>query len=302
MDSGGETALNTRSMLPRRLLLGLGLAALGGPTRLAGAAAEPPAPAAPALAPDVKRILDRGRLVVAAAGFETPPFVFTGNAGKPDGTDIDLATNMAKALGVDIVFDRRAQNFNEIVAIIARREADLAISKLSETLDRALKVRFSQPYLVLRHALLLNRLRFVKISKGRDPVDVVRDFGATIAVVKGTAYVEYAKRLLPHAELREYPTWEPDAVGAVMRGEVVAAYRDELEVRRVLAAWPEAPLELRPAILTDTRDPIGIGVPWDSAQLLAWVDFYLQSTAKPLSIDQLMARYALAEKDKGPAN
>ena len=300
MDSGVETALNKDVMLPRRLLLGFGLAALGGVPRLAEAETAPAE--APTLAPDIKRILDRGRLIVAVAGFETPPFVYAGAGGAPEGTDVDLATAMAKALGVEISFDRRARNFNEIVDVVARREADLAVSKLSETLDRALKVRFSQPYLVLRHALLLNRLRFVKIAKGRDPVEVVREFGATIAVVKGTAYVEYAKRLLPHAELREYPSWEPDAVGAVMSGEVVAAYRDELEVRRVLAARPEAPLELRPAILTDTRDPIGIAVPWDSAQLLAWVDFYLQSTAKPLSIEELMARYALAEKDKRPAN
>lgn len=289
-------------MLARRSLFGLALAALGGAPRLAVAesAAAPAAPASPpSVAPEIKRILDRGRLVVAVAGFETPPFVATGADGKPEGTDIDLAAAMAKALRVDIVFDRRAQNFNEIIDIVARHEADLAISKLSETLDRALRVRFSRPYLVLRHALLLNRLRFAKIAKGRDPLAVVRDFDATIAVVAGTAYVEYAKRLLPHAKIREYPAWDPGAINAVLHGEVVAAYRDELEVRRVLTARPDAPLQLRPAILTDTRDPIGIALPWDSSQLLVWVDFYLENVAKPLSIDELMARYAQPAATKG---
>ena len=283
-------------MLGRRSLFGLSLAALGGLPRLARAETAPSVPPA-TLAPDVKRILDRGRLVVAVAGFPSPPFVTLDPEGKPQGTDIEFAQAMAQALGVGIEFDQRARNFNEIVEVVIRREADLALSKVSETLDRALRVRFSQPYLVLRHALLLNRLRFARIAKGRDAVEVVKDFDATIAVVGGTAYVEYAKRFFPNATIREYAHWEKGAVDAVLRGEVVAAYRDELEVRHVLAARPEAPLELRPAILTDTRDPIGIAVPWDSAQLLGWIDFYLQSTAKPLGIDALLARY---DKPGGP--
>ncbi|HZB91042.1 MAG TPA: transporter substrate-binding domain-containing protein [Stellaceae bacterium] len=275
-------------MLRRRTLFGLGLAGLGGLPRLARAAAA--SPAAPDLAPDIARIRDRGRLVVAVAGFATPPFVSIGSDGKPEGTDIDAAAAMAAALGVGLEFDHRAGNYNEIIDIVAAHEADFAISKLSETLDRALKVRFSTPYLVLRHALLLNRLRFAQTAKGRDPVEVVQEFNASIAVVAGTAYVEYAKRLLPHARIREYPDW-PASVAAVLKGEVVAAYRDELEVKHILTAYPEAPLQLRPAILTDTRDPIGIVLPWDSTQLLAWVDFYLENAAKPLSVDQLLARY-----------
>lgn len=275
-------------MLRRRTLFGLGLAGLGGLPRLARAEGTPPS--APALAPDVARIRDRGRLVVAVAGFPTPPFAAIGNDGKLKGTDIDFAAAMAAALGVGLDFDHRAGNYDEIIGIVAAHEADLAISKLSETLDRALKVRFSQPYLVLRHALLLNRLRFAQTAKGRDPVEVVQEFNASIAVVAGTAYVEYAKRLLPHAKIREYADW-PGAVAAVLTGEVVAAYRDELEVKHVLTAYPEAPLQLRPAILTDTHDPIGIALPWDSTQLLAWVDFYLANAAKPLSVDQLLARY-----------
>lgn len=274
-------------MLARRTLLGFTLAALGGPV---GAAVAQPA--APAQAPDMKRILDRGSLLVAAAGFEAPPFVATGANGKPEGTDIDLATGMATALRVGITFDRRARSFNELIDIVVRHEADLAISKLSATLDRATRVRFSRPYLVLQHALLLNRLRFAQIAKGRDPIEVVRGSDASVGVVSGTAYVEYARRLLPNAKLREYPRWAPDLVDALLRGDVVAAYRDELEVKRALAERPEAPLQLRPAVLTDTRDPIGVAVPWDSTQLLAWVDFYLETQVKPLSVEQLLAHAA----------
>jgi polar amino acid transport system substrate-binding protein len=273
-------------MLRRRTLFGLGLAGLGGVPRLVRAAAAPE----PAQAPDIARIRARGRLVVAVAGFAIPPFVTIGADGAPTGADIDIATDMAKALGVDLAFDHRARTVDAMIDIVAARDADLAISRLSETLDRALRVRFSRPYLVLHQALLLNRLRFAQTAKGRDPLDVVQASGASIGVVAGSAYVEYARRLLPHARLREYADW-PSMIDAVRRGDVVAAYGDELEVKHALIADPAAPLQLRPAILADTRDPIGIALPWDSLSLLAWVDLYLENTAKPLGVDELLARY-----------
>jgi polar amino acid transport system substrate-binding protein len=273
-------------MLRRRILFGLGLAGLGGVPRLVRAAAAPE----PALPPDIARIRKRGRLVVAVAGVAIPPFVTIGADGTPTGTDIDIATDMAKALGVSLAFDHRARSGDEMIDIIAARDADLAISKLSETLDRALRVRFSRPYLVLHQALLLNRLRFAQTAKGRDPMEMVQESDASIGVMTGGAYVEYAKRLLPRARLREYADW-PSMIDAVRRGDVVAAYGDELEVRHALMADPAAPLQLRSAILADTRDPIGIALPWDSLSLLAWVDLYLETAAKPLDVDELLTRY-----------
>ncbi len=259
-------------MLARRALLGLAVAALGGLPggALAQSAAVP-------MAPDIKRILDRGRLRVALAAVEAPPFIVTGADGALGGSDIDLARGMAKALGVAVAFDRRALSGNDVIELVARHEADLAISRLSETLERAMRVRFSRPYLVLHQALLLNRLRFAQIAEGREPIDVVRGGDTAVAVVSGTAYVDYARRLLPRARLREYPRWEPDLIDAVLHGEIAAAYGDELEVKRALTARPEAPLQLRLAMLGDTRDPIGVALPWDSTQLLAWVDLYLET-------------------------
>ncbi|HXZ00611.1 MAG TPA: transporter substrate-binding domain-containing protein [Stellaceae bacterium] len=273
-------------MLARRALLGLALAALSG--RRGPAAAQGPPP----LAPDIKRILDRGRLLVAVAGFEAPPFVVTGADGEVHGSDIDLALGMAKALGVAVGFDRRARSFDEVIDLVARHEADLAVSKLRETLDRAARVRFSRPYLVLHRALLFNRPRIAEIAKGRDPIDVMGELDAAVGLVGAAADLDDARRLLPRARLREYPRWEPELLDAVLRGDVVAAYRDELDVKRALAMRPDMPLRLRAAILADARDLIAVALPWDSAQLLAWVDFYLESEIKPISVDALLARDA----------
>lgn len=242
----------------------------------------------PSLAPDMQRIMDRGKLVVAITAADVPPFVVTGADGKLAGHDIALAEGMARALGVPVAFDRSAGSADAVIDVVARHGADVGLSRLSETLDRAKRVRFSRPYLTLHRALLLNRPRFARLAQGRDPVEVMRGLEAAIAVVDSSDR-EAAQRLLPEARLRDYPRWEPDAVDAVLKGTVAAALGDELMVRRALAAQPEAPLLLRSAILPGTRDPIGVALPWDSLQLLAWVDLYLETAATPLDLDALLA-------------
>src|SRR6185312_1021643 len=51
-----------------------------------------------------------------------------------------------------------------------------------------------------------------------------------------------------------------------------------------------APLQLRAVVLPETRDPIAVALPWDSFQLLAWVDLYLDSTGPPPTVEQLLGQ------------
>lgn len=239
-----------------------------------------PALAEETLAPDMARIFARGRLVVATAGFDLPPFVVAGADGEPAGDDIALAKGMAAALGVAIAFER-APSTAAILDLLARGDADLAVAGLSVTLDRARRVRFSRPYLVLRQALLLSRPRLFLLAQGREALAVVNAPEAVVAVAAGGAYAEYARRVLPRAQLRAYARWQPDIVQAVLRGEALAGYGDEREVEGTLASRPDWPLQLRSLILGDERDAIAVALPWASLQLLAWVDLYLQTVATP---------------------
>jgi polar amino acid transport system substrate-binding protein len=259
-------------MLSRRALLGFALACAARPAD----AAERPAP----LAPEIERIVARGRLIVATAGFDLPPFVTAGNDGAPTGDDIELARGMAAALGVAIAFAPAASTA-DLLDLLARGAADLAVAGLSVTLDRARRVRFSRPYLVLRQALLLNRPRLAPLLHGRGPLAVLNEPEATIAVVQESAYAEYATRTLPRAHLVAYPRWLPDMVEAVLRGEVLAGYGDERAVAAALASRSDGPLQLRSLILGDERDAIAVALPWASLQLAAWVDLYLETVATP---------------------
>ncbi len=118
------------------------------------------------LAPDIARIVMRGELVVAMLGVDTPPFFYE-KKGELVGLEVDLAKSIAKELGVNVRFNRNAKSFNGVVDIIARGEADIALSKLSRTLARTQVISFSQPYLTLNHALLLNRVKFAQFARDR---------------------------------------------------------------------------------------------------------------------------------------
>jgi polar amino acid transport system substrate-binding protein len=273
-------------MLRRRALFAYA-AALAAGAGMPGAAAQERA--APRRAPDMQRIFERGRLVVAIAGFAAPPFVTIGADGALGGHDIALAQGMAGALGLPVAFDRDARSFDDIVGKVAQGAADLGISRLSATLPRAVLVRFSRPYLVLHHALLVSRPRFARLAPDGEPVAALEAGDAPLAIVPGTAAAEYARRLVAPARLREYRRWDPDVVDAVRGGEVIAACGDEVEAKRALAARPDAPLQLRAVVLPDTRDPIAVAVPWDSMQLLAWIDLYLDGITPP-TVEQLLGQ------------
>ncbi len=242
------------------------------------------------MAPDIKRILDRGKLIVAMTSFDVPPFFMTDANGRFYGLDVSLAEGIAKSLGVPVEYNRQGKSFNDVVDIVIRGDADMAISKLSLTMARAMRVRFSQPYLVLRHGLLVNRLDLAKMAKGKETVDVIKDYSGSIGVLAKSSFVDYAAEFFPKAKVVEFPNWEPALVSAVSRGEVPVAYRDELEVKKVIRGNPTAALNLRTILIDGTRDDIAIAVPWDSEQLLSVVNLYL-SRQKPLTVNGLLDQY-----------
>ena len=237
--------------------------------------------------PEIARILERGRLVVAALAADLPPFLVSGADGAAAGRDAALAQAIAAALGVAVSIERRAQNFDELAEMLARHAADLALSRLSASPQRALKLRFSHPYLVLRQALLVNRPRFARLAAGHDPLELARAPGVAIGVAEDSAYADYARLVLPEADLRRYPRWEPELVEAVITGDVLAGYGDELAVQGALAARPDAPLQLRAIVLPEQRDPIAIALPWDSPALAAWLDLYLENGAPHVGVEEL---------------
>ncbi len=276
-------------------------APMAAPAKPAASAAASANPAAPTplpsglvkmpdgrvLAPDIARIVGRGELVVAMLGVDTPPFFYEKN-GELVGLEVDLARAMAKELGVNVRFNRGAKSFNGVVDVIARGEADIAISKLSRTLARTQVIAFTDPYLTLNHALILNRVAFAQFARERPLPDVIRRFTGTIGVINRSSFQDYAGRYFPKAVIKTYPGW-PDVLKALEKGEVMAAYRDEFEIKRILKSDATLSLTLRTVTLKDLQDTLGIAVSIHDRTLLAFANEYLSQRGDKLNITKVLA-------------
>ena len=239
------------------------------------------------LAPDIARIVARGELVVAMLGVDTPPFFYE-KKGELVGVEVDLAKAIAKELGVNIRFNRTPKTFNAVVDTVARGEADIAVSKLSRTLARTQMISFSQPYLSLNHALILNRVKFAQFARDRALPEVIRGFSGSVGVIAKSSFADYAKRNFPNAKVVEYPGWE-DVLKALDKGDIIGAYRDEFEVKRILKSDPTASLVLRTVTFKDLEDTLGIAVGINDRVLLAFINEFLSQRADKMTVNKVLA-------------
>lgn len=238
---------------------------------------------------DLAAIKSSGTLIVAVPNLRTPPFFFD-DKGELKGLDIDLAKSIAQSLGVKLVFNRDAENFNGAVQMVATGRADMAAAKISRTLERAQTVLFTEPYIVLPHALLVNRLRFAEIAHGKEVPEVLQHFTGTVGVIAKSAYVDYARANFPKAKIVEFDDWN-QAVDAVSSGKITVAYRDAFEIKRMFKTRPNLALNVRSVIIEDITDTIGIAVGPESFHLHAYLNLFLEQKGIKYSSDKILEQY-----------
>ncbi|MGE4244020.1 substrate-binding periplasmic protein [Ramlibacter sp.] len=239
------------------------------------------------VAPDIARVQARGELIVAMNSNDSPPFYYRKDKeGQLLGSDVRMAEQLALEIGVTLYIDRTPRSFDQVIEMVGRGAADMGISKLSRTLKRQQAVMFSEPYLRLKHAFLLNRVELQRLSKDRTLDQVVRDFRGTIGVIEGTSYHGFAAENFPHAKRVTYPNWDA-LVAAVKKGEVACAYRDEFEVRRALSQQPALAITLKTVAFSDLEDTLGIAVGYRDHALLAVANQYLEGSEK-LTVEKVL--------------
>ncbi len=248
--------------------------------------------------PDIDCILSRGKLVVAVLNSDNVPFFMQAD-DDVTGLDITLAQAIADQLGVDLEINRSAKTFNGVVETVYDRRADIAISKISRTMKRAVRVRFSAPYLQMRQGLLINRLQLAQQNTSDNVTQTIRSLTGEVGVIKGSSYVGFLRQKFPQASIVEMESWA-DIVNAVSAGEILAGYRDELEIKKVMLTQPDAALNLQTVVLTDTQDALAIAFPWSSTHLLAFVDQYLDTLEQTYTVDSVLEAYAADVKGPEP--
>ncbi len=250
------------------------LTAEAGPQATDPPAADPPPAASPCdrLPPaDLNRICTSGRLRVARYQGQRPPFFFQ-NGDEWQGFDVDLAADVARRLGVEVE-PRLAASFDEVVDMVAVGDADLGVSKLSITLERSQRVRFSKPYMTVYQTLLINRLA---APKQDDPFAALDRPEVRVGALEGSSYIGYAEREFPSAQVVPHGDFT-QMMTDVTESRLEAAFVDSARANTWRQDNPERLIQVRAFVARDRKDLLAFAVNWRDTHLLAWLDLYLDS-------------------------
>lgn len=132
---------------------------------------------------------DSGELVVATRN--GPTTYFENEEGQPAGFEHDLVALFAKELGLRLRI-KLVSDFNEVLPLVAQRQAHLAAAGITITDARKMQVLFSTAYQTVQQQLIYN-------SRTLKPTSL-KNLTGRLSVVAGTSYVERlqrAKRTIP---------------------------------------------------------------------------------------------------------
>ncbi|MEI6420764.1 MAG: ABC transporter substrate-binding protein [Lentisphaerota bacterium] len=226
--------------------------------------------------PGIGKIVRKGEIKVAVCGMDEYPFFYEKEGADLDGLDIKIAKDIAAELGVKAVFDRSAGTFNAVIDMVAEGKADIAVSNLTVTLERAKKVRFSNPYFIHKCALLVNILTDSKLRLGLN-FEKIKKSGTRIriGIINGTFFTKYAKELIPGAEIVTYPDSD-SAVQDVLAGNIYGWMAEEFTIRQSLWKNPKQIISLTCVVIDESRGETAIAVAPDNPDLADWINHYLQ--------------------------
>ena len=75
------------------------------------------------LPPDMERIKERGKIIIAIVDDVVPPFFYLDDKGKLTGLDPELARDIASRMGVKVEFNRSSQTWDGVVELVVESQA-----------------------------------------------------------------------------------------------------------------------------------------------------------------------------------
>lgn len=256
----------------RRLLLtgGAGLAAAIA-LAACGSSSDEPAVAEDATFADgstMKKLADAGKITIGTK-FDQPLFGQAGPDGTPTGFDVEIATLIAAALGIE----KKSIEWVETVSanrepFIENGKVDLVVATYTINDTRKEVVDFAGPYYVAGQALMVTKDN--EDITGEDTLE-----GKKVASVEGSTPAQYMTDNHPEAELSTFDTYS-NCVTALTNGQVDAVTTDNVILAGFVAANKEE-LKLVGDGATFTEEPYGIGLKKGDDDFRTFVNDTLQA-------------------------
>ena len=231
--------------------------------------------------PVLSKIVERGELVVGTAA-SMPPLNMTTKEGEIIGFEIDLARNMAGAMGVKL--NLVAMPFSDLLPALEAGRVDAILSNMTITGERNRKVAFAGPYFISGKSFLT---KYKKIASAKDPSEV-NSPATALAALKGSTSQAFVEELIPKAKL--VPTKDYDeAVKMVLRDEVDALIADFPICVVSVFRYPEQ--NLVASVTPLTYEPIGVALPANDPLLVNWVENFLNAMEGSGALRMLRKRW-----------
>jgi polar amino acid transport system substrate-binding protein len=166
----------------------------------------------------LESIIQKGELRV---GFNSGymPFEMTDKKGNFIGFDIDIAKELAKAMGVKLNLINT--EWDGIIPALITDKFDIIMSGMTITQERNLKVNFADPVIVVGQTILINK-------KYKNIIKSYKDLNNKKYIVTsklGTTGEEGVKRHIPKCNYKSFDT-ETDALMEVLNGKAAAFVYD----------------------------------------------------------------------------
>jgi polar amino acid transport system substrate-binding protein len=213
-----------------------------------------------ARAEDLHRILDAGTVRIGVC-VDSEPSGYRDSDGNFHGYDIDVATLVAEALGVELALVR-VTVVSRMPELLAGR-IDIVACNITATTERAKTIDFSFPYLRTGIKLLVQRDAGIS---GLDDVDAA----ARVVVGRGTTGEMFVGARFPEAQVLFAEN--PGDAELLLRLRQADVYIDDSLIVDYIAK--DHPDQLVALPETYSVDAIAFGIRKGNPELLRWLDLF----------------------------
>ena len=213
----------------------------------------------------ITEITKRGVMRVGLSVFV--PWSFKDKDGVLRGFEIDVATQLAEDLGVEVEFV--PTEWSGLIPALLTGKFDVIIAGMGIVPDRALKVNFTNPYDYSGMSINASK----KIAPGRYSIEEFNKSDVVIAVRLGTTAVDAVEKFLPNAQMRQFDN-EAECQQEVLNGRAHAVVASAPEPERWTKKHPNElylPLKGKPFI----KEPISFALRKGDSDTMAYFNAWI---------------------------
>ena len=218
----------------------------------------------------LQRVIDFKVLRVGMSANQ-PPMTMVNREGNLMGFDVDLASALANAMGVQL--DIKAMPFGELMSALEDNRIDMILSGMSITPERTEHVSFVGPYMMSGKSILTKNSTLGKITATEE----FNRANLRLLALRNSTSASFVRNAAPAAQLVEVDSYDA-GTAALIAGEADAMVADMPWCMLAVLRNPDAGFTTLQRPLT--VEPIGIAVGKDDPQFINLVDNFLEAYEK----------------------